>query len=193
MQTLRRLFLLLPAVAFATAAGAQEARYTLDRDHTLVRFAVSHFGFTMMQGWSREVDGSLVLDRDQPERSELRVSLPSASIDMNRAALNDHPRSADFLDAERHPAISSRLTQVERTGEATALVHGELTLRGVAQPVTLDVRLAGGGTHPVTRDEVLGFHAAGRLKRSAFGMTFLIPEGIGDEVDIAISSEWLRR
>jgi polyisoprenoid-binding protein YceI len=193
MQTLRRLLLLLPAVAFATAAGAQEARYALDRDHTLVRFAVSHFGFTMMQGWFREVDGSLVLDRDRPERSELRVSLPSASIDMNHAALNDHLRSADFLDAARHPAVSFRSTWVERTGEATALVHGELMLRGVAHPLTLEARLSGGGTHPVTHDEVVGFHAAGRLKRSAFGMTFLIPEGIGDDVEIAIASEWLRR
>ena len=80
-------------------------------------------------------------------------------------------------------------TTVERTGETTAKVTGELTLHGVTRPVTLDATLVKEGKHPITGAQRLGFSAKGVVKRSEFGIMEFLPV-VGDEVAITIDCEF---
>lgn len=181
---------MLPGLA--GQAGAAD-RYKFDPEHTRVLYFVSHFGFSQMKGQFNRFDGDLSFDQKDPAKSTLAVTIYSDSVTMDHAKLDDHLKSKDFFDAGAHPTITFKSSKVEATGPKTGKVTGDLTLLGVTKPVTLAVAFNAEAVHPVTKATIAGFSATGKLKRSDYGMTFLVPQGIGDEVDIRIETEWVKQ
>ena len=96
-------------------------------------------------------------------------------------------KSADWLDAAKFPAMTFTSTKIEKTGDTTAKVTGNLTLHGVTKPVTLDAKLFGVGPNPFNKKLTVGFEVTGTIKRSDFGVTKYVPM-IGDDVDLNISA-----
>lgn len=180
------LILLLPHTAHAA-----EERYKIDPAHTRVIFLVSHVGFSNMIGRFNAVSGEYVLDEDAPEKGKADVIIETASVDTGDAPLDAILRGADFFAAREHPQIRFRSTAVDRTGEQTARLWGELTLRGVSRPITLDVTFNRKGIHPVLGPlgpTVSGFSARTTIDRQQFGMTAL--RGlVGDQVLLLIEVE----
>jgi polyisoprenoid-binding protein YceI len=177
------------ALLLAAPAFAKTETYALDSTHAHVQYAVDHLGFSTSRGAFRDVSGTLVLDTDKPETARLNVTIPVASFDSFNAKRDEHIKSADFLDAAKFPEMKFVSTKVERTGEKTAKVTGDLTLHGVTRPVVLDVTLHQVGTHPMMKKDWAGFSATGTVKRSEFG----IPQGIpfvSDAVQITLDAEF---
>jgi len=166
--------------------------YALDGAHTSVQFYVNHLGFSNMQGEFNDVEATLTLDPDNIEATKLSATMQSVSVDMDHDQLNYHIRSSDFFDVLKHPTLTFVSTSVEKTGDTTAKMTGDLTMLGTTQPVTLDVSLTGEGVNPLSNNYTVAFHATGTLKRSAFGMEYLVGP-IGDDVRIDISSELIRQ
>lgn len=175
----------------ALPAAAQPASFAFDKSHTQIYFRIDHFGFSTTHGLFREFDGKLVLDEAKPENSKVTFTIRADSVDTQFAARDTHIRSADFLDAGRFPTMSFVSTLVEPTGEGRAKVHGTLTLRGVAKPVVLDVRLNQLAVSPVDQRLTAGFTAETVIKRTEWGITTYAP-AIGDEVHIRIDAEAAR-
>ncbi|MEM7023063.1 MAG: YceI family protein [Pseudomonadota bacterium] len=132
----------------AQTAEAVETYYT-DQGHTEVRFGWSHAGVSMQSGEFTEANGKLELDPENVENSTLEVTINPASVSTGYVPLDDHLKSGDFLGVETYPEITFVSTSVERTGEDTANVTGDLTLHGVTKPVTLETTLTHRGAHPV--------------------------------------------
>jgi polyisoprenoid-binding protein YceI len=180
------ILLLLPL-----AAHAAEERYKIDPAHTRVIFMVSHVGFSNMIGRFNTVSGDYVLDEDAPEKGSAEVTIETASVDTGDEPLDAILRGSDFFAAREHPQIRFRSTRVERNGETTARLWGELTLRGVTRPVTLDVTFNRKGIHPLLGPfgpTVSGFSARTTINRQDFGMTTL--RGlVGDQVLLLIEVE----
>lgn len=186
--------ILAVSALFATAAlpaAAAPETYVIDDAHTSVLFFVNHLGFSNMQGEFQDVEATLVLDRDNPERSTLSVTLKSVGVDLDHDELNYHVRSSDFFDVLKFPAVTFKSTQVVPGPDNTAVVTGDLTMLGQTHPVSLSVLLEGDGINPISNARTVAFHATGSLKRSRWGMTYLVPN-IGDEVSIRIDSEFIR-
>ncbi|MGQ0532863.1 MAG: YceI family protein, partial [Caulobacteraceae bacterium] len=108
----------------------------------------------------------------------------------------DSMRGAEFLDAERFPAITFQSTRIERTGANTARITGDLTLHGVTRPATLEARFNGGyegmALDPNAR---VGFSARGTFNRSDFGMAYGVPPegsnlGVSDAVEVIVETEF---
>ncbi len=184
-------------LAFATAFGAAAMvsgpvlaadEFVFDKSHTHILFYIDHLGFSTTQGEFLDFEGSLALDTDAPENSNVSVTIDAASLDSGWADRDTHLRSADFLDVETHPTITFASTGVTVTGDNTAEVAGDLTILGNTQPVVLDVTLINMGEHPFNGQTVAGFEATTTISRSAFGMDFGVP-AIGDEVEIVINTE----
>lgn len=173
-------------------AAAQQERYVFDPAHTNILFFVSHLGFSRMQGEFHEFDGAFVFDRSDPARSSVEVTIWTASVDTDHDGLNEHLRAADFFSVEEHPTMTFASNRIERTGDHTARITGDLTLLGVTKPVTLDVTFNKAGVHPVSGKYVAGFSGRTTIKRSDFGMTYGVP-GVGDEVEIMLEVEGLRQ
>jgi polyisoprenoid-binding protein YceI len=192
-STLRIAALTAMAFGFLTGtASAQQERYLFDKAHTNILFFVNHLGFSMMKGKFHEYDGEFIFDREDPTQSSLDVTIATASVDMDHDGLNEHLRTADFFDTETYPTMSFKSTAIERTGEDTALITGDFTMLGVTQPVTLDVKFNKADVHPVNQEYIAGFSGGTTIKRSDYGMTYLVP-AIGDEVTVMLEVEGIRQ
>ena len=180
------LLLLLPSLA------AAEARtYALDRAHSKVSFTIRHL-MSEVDGRFRDFDGSITYDPQAPERSSVEVTIQATSIDTNNDRRDDHLRSADFFDVEKHPTLSFKSTSVQRESAEALRVTGDLSIRGVTKQVTIPVRIT--GQMPYRGGEKVGFASDFTVDRKEYDVTWnrAVDQGgvlLGDEVAISIRVE----
>ena len=177
----------LAQVAVTDPAKVESGSYNIEPEHTRVTFNVSHMGFTKYDGEFRNATGALTLDPKKPDASSVAIRIPTASVVVPNAKLKEELDGAQWLDAAKYPDITFASTKVAKTGPDTADVTGDFTLHGVTKPLTLKVKFNGAGTNPLDKAYTSGFEAAGKIKRSDFGVKTYVPL-IGDEVDIDISA-----
>lgn len=173
----------------AHAQGVE--KYTLESPHTQVMFTVNHLGFSNSTGKFLSYEGGFTLDRADPSKSTVDVSIKTDSIEMNDQKWNDHMKNADFFNVEKFPSMTFKSTSVTPTSENTADVTGDLTILGVTKPVVMKVIHNKSGPHPFGDKFVAGFSATTQIKRSDFGMTYGLPM-VGDDVSIQIEVEGLQ-
>lgn len=172
---------------FCLPAAAETETFQLDPGHTYVLWRISHFGFSYPSGkWM--VNGTLVLDEQNPQDSKVNAIIKIAEIDTGNPKLDEHLLSKAFFDAAQYPTATFVSNKVTLTGKNTAKVTGILTLHGVAKPITLDVTLNKIGVNPITEKKAIGFSAKTMLHRSDFNMDTLSP-ALGNEVKINIEAE----
>jgi len=117
--------------------------WTIDPVHSVPEFAVKHMVISTVKGRFTGVEGTITFDEAAPERSSVVASIAVASIDTGEPQRDAHLRSPDFFDVERYPTITFRSTRVERIDDERYRVTGDLTIRDVTRPVTLDVEYEG--------------------------------------------------
>lgn len=180
-------------LAAGTAAAAPE-QYRIDPAHAAVAFMVDHIGYASVLGMFREAEGSFTFDPESRQLAELTVTIDAASVFTNHDRRDNHLRGGDFLDTDAHPLITFVGTSAEPLGDRTGRVTGDLTVRGVSVPVTLDVQWNKSGPYPFGDTYVIGVSARTTVRRSDFGMTYAVENGwVGDEVDIIIEIEAVRQ
>jgi len=182
--------------ALALGATAQAANsYTFDKGHTKILFFWNHLGLSNQSARFDDFDGTLIFDAAKPETSKIEVSIKTASVDSDVPALDDHLRSSDFFNAEKHPEITFVSTTVRKSGTSTGQVEGDLTINGVTKPVTLDVAFNFQGEHPLSAfnenykgAQYVAFSARTRVLRSDFNVGLYAPL-TSDTIDIKIETE----
>ncbi len=153
-----------------------------------------------VRGQLGPVSGTVVIDEQDVSRSRIDVSVDVRGIDSRDAKRDEHLRSADFFDVENHPTVTFRSTRVEAPrGLAGDLrVTGELTIRGVSRPVTLDVEALPPAIQDPWGNARRGVSARARVNRKDWGLKWnlAIEAGgvaVGDEVAIEIDAELVAR
>jgi polyisoprenoid-binding protein YceI len=175
-------------LATAGSAVAAPVTYTLDPGHTMVLFSWNHFGFSNPTANLGQVEGTLVYDEKDPSKATVEATLPLAGLDSFVPKLDEHLKSADFLDAAKYPTVTFKSTKVVPAGKGKLKVTGDLTVHGVTKPVTLDVSLNKVGPHPMMKVQTVGFDATTTIKRSDFGVGAYVPN-VSDEIKIRITTE----
>ena len=175
-------------LATAGTAAAAPVTYKLDPGHTMVLFSWNHFGFSNPTANLGQVDGTLVYDEAAPTKSTVEATLPLAGLDTFVPKLDEHLKSADFLDAAKFPTVTFKSTKVTSAGKDKLKVVGDLTVHGVTKPVTLDVTVNKVGPHPMMKVQTAGFDATATIKRSDFGVGAYVPN-VSDEIKIRITTE----
>ncbi len=184
----------------ATAAAAPAAvtipagTWTVDPIHSSVGFEVKHFGISTFRGRFSGYEGTIVTGDGAIERVEGRVQV--ASVDVRDQQLAAHLQSADFFDAEKHPEIAYASTGVRELGDGRFELTGELTIRGVTRPVTLEVTVDGAGPDPYGGERI-SLVASGAIDRFEYGVPFdaKTPTGAlvaGERVRLVLSVEAVR-
>lgn len=165
-------------------------QYEIDPAHTSVTFKISHLDICWVQGRFNEVSGTATVDADNPAKSSFTLTIPIQSIDTNVEKRDEHLRSADFFDVEKHPDLVFKSTAVKQTDKGLE-VTGDVTLHGVTKPLTFELT---GGKSAEFPDGVhrIGYSAEFVLKRSDFDMKFMLGP-VGDEVQVAISVEAIKK
>lgn len=177
---------------------APSGRYTLDKAHASLTFRVNHIGFSNYTAQFKRFDAKLELDTKDPALSKVTATIDPRSLDLDAppAGFLDTLLGAKWLNVVTFPTMSFRSTKIELTAPSKARIHGELTLHGVKQPVTLDATFNGGyAGHPYDPNARIGFSARGSFKRSAFGVAEGLPPpgttmGVGDTVEVIIEAEF---
>ena len=187
---------LLAVAALGSGTAAQAAgTYNFDKGHTKILFFWNHLGMSNQSARFDDFDGTVVFDPEKLENSKVDVTIKTASVDTDVPAFDDHLKSADFFNAEKHPEITFVSTAVRKTGQETGQVVGDLTINGVTKPVTLDVTFNFMGEHPLSAfnenykgAQYAAFSARTRVLRSDFNVGRYAPL-TSDTVDIMIETE----
>jgi polyisoprenoid-binding protein YceI len=145
--------------------------YSLDPTHTRLGFAVRHAMVTTVRGQFKEFTGSAHIDTTAPSDSTVRLSIAAGSIETGVSDRDAHLKGADFFDVETHPEISFASTAVAHDGAHTWTITGNLTIKGVAKPLTLTFEETG-SAQDVYGNQRVGFEGAGVLQRSDWGLTY---------------------
>ncbi len=187
---------LILAAGTAVAADAPAASlpaaspFHVDRSHTFLTFSLSHFGFSTATGGFKTFDVAAAFDPKAPEKTTIDVKIDATSIDTGWPARDQDLKDKGFFNVAQFPAVTFKSTSVKKTGATTAKLTGDLTMLGVTKPITFSVKLLKMAPSPFRPSvEIYGFQLTGTLKRSAFGMTSLISQGLGDDVTLSISTE----
>jgi len=144
--------------------------YEIDASHSMAEFVARHLMVTKVRGRFVGLSGRITV-AEPPEQSSVEVTLDAASIDTREDKRDDHLRSAEFLDVDNHPTIEFRSTGVEVIDDERLRVAGDLTVRGVTRPVTLDATFDGKFADPWGNSRI-GFSATTEIDREDWGLTW---------------------
>lgn len=177
----------LAAQATHDPAAVQAGTFRTDPNHTLVTFAIDHFGFSEFYGTFPNATGTLVLKRNSIGGAQVDITVPIARVATTNKTLDGELLSPDWFDAQRFPTARFVSSRVVPIGPRSARIEGTVTLHGVSRPLTLNATLGGAGVNPLSKAYTVGFKATGHLRRSDFGVAKYVPL-VGDDVTLTIAA-----
>ena len=186
----RRFFLLGgAAVCLLPGRGALAAEsLKIGAGRGTIDFAIGDSRLFRTTGSFKQWQGTLQVDDADVSRSSVTVKVNTASIDMLDAQQAAMLKDADFFDVAKFPEMTYASKRIERLSESALKVEGEITLRGITRPMLLDVSVTERKPNAPAGAVYARFKAAGKLKRSEFGMVKFI-DLVGDTVDISIRTD----
>jgi polyisoprenoid-binding protein YceI len=149
--------------------GYVAGTWDVDAVHSEASFVVRHMVVSKVRGRFDKFEATIVT-ADDPLQSSIEATIDAGSINTNQEQRDTHVRSADFLDVENHPAITFRSSAVRPAGDHFAL-DGDLTIRGVTKPVTLELEVNGFTPDPYGGTRA-GFSASTEINRPDFGVSY---------------------
>ncbi|MCA9972103.1 MAG: polyisoprenoid-binding protein [Anaerolineales bacterium] len=167
--------------------------WQIDFAHSEINFTVRHMMISKVRGQFESFDGTVNFDPDNPANTTVNIRVDTSSINTKEGQRDGHLKSPDFLDVETYPTMTFTSTRVEQTGDDTARLVGDLTIRGVTKEVVLNVEYAGQAKSPWGTTSA-GFSASGKINRKDWGLTWnqALETGgvlVGDEIKIDIELE----
>jgi polyisoprenoid-binding protein YceI len=162
--------------------GYAVGTWDIDTVHSDIIFSVRHMGVGKSKGRFGTFSGEIVTAAD-PLESSVTATIDITSIDTRNADRDAHVRSADFFDAEQYPTATFRSTGVRQDGE-DFLIDGELTLKGVTKPVTLETELGG-----FNGEGLVGLSASTTINRTDFGVGPAGGAMVGEKVTLTLDIE----
>ena len=185
------------ALVGAAPAHAAEARYEIDPEHLTIGFLVRHIGYADTLGFFRKASGSYSFDEATRKLSDVQVIVETKSVFTGHDKRDGHLRGADFLDASSAPRMTFTANSATWSDDKTFRVDGELELLGKRRPLRLTGTVNKTSVYPIGKDPkpyVMGVSLRGKVKRSDWGMSYGVANGlVGDEVDLIIELEARRK
>ena len=154
-----------------TVPSTLTGTYAIDPTHSRIGFVARHAMVTKVRGSFNEFEGSGYFDAENPANSHLELTIQAASIDTRNADRDGHLKSNDFFDMETYPTIRFASTAVEQTGDTEYRVTGDLTIKGVTKPVTVDFEYTGSAVDPYNNTRI-GLEGTTTVNRKDWGVNW---------------------
>lgn len=188
---MKRFIAALPLLV-AGFAHADAAEWTLDASHTNIGFTVPHLMISTVEGRFNKASARVNLDDADLTKSEVSVEIYADSIDTFDVKRDEHLRGVDFFDTKKFPKLTFKSTKIVKAGAGYKLT-GNLTIRDVTKPVTLDATLSAPVKTPWGK-QARAAKISGKIKRADFGIKWnkdLDTGGVvvGEEVTLKVSAE----
>jgi polyisoprenoid-binding protein YceI len=166
--------------------------WTIDPAHTNVNFSAKHMMVSTVRGHLGPISGAIELDKNDFTKSEIEVVIDVTNLQTRDEKRDTHLKSGDFFDVENFPSALFKSTRIERTGEDTYKVFGDLTVRDVTREAVLDTQFEGFASNPWGMN-LVGFNATTKINRKDFGLNWnvaleaggvLVGENIKLDIDV---------
>lgn len=153
------------------------ATWNIDPDHSVAFFAVKHFMIADVRGQFNRLRGTIFFKADEPLATTINVEMEAGNLFTGIGKRDEHLLSPDFFDVARFPTMTFKSTAVEPAAWNGFRMTGTITIRGVAQEITLDGESFGPvkGPEEFGREISMGFALAGRLRQEDFGLAWNVP------------------
>jgi polyisoprenoid-binding protein YceI len=163
-------------------------KWTLDPGHSEVGFKVKHMMITNVSGSFQKFDAKVETQGTDFTTAKIEFTADIDSITTKNADRDTHLKSADFFDAANHPQLKFVSKKIEAVDDDNYTIQGDLTIRGVTQPIKLNAELGGIGKDP-WGNEKAGFTVTGKIIRTDYKLNWnaALEAGgvlVGDEVKI---------
>jgi len=173
------------------------ATYKIDADHSDILFKVKHLMISTVSGIFKKFDATLEIDENDFSNAKVFFEADTASVDTKNEQRDAHLRSDDFFNAEQFPKMTFRSTSIERKTGDDYRVTGDLTIRDITQPVTLDVEFTGDVKDPWGMERK-GFELTGKINRKEFGLKWsAVTEAgglvVADDVKLQLNVEMVKQ
>jgi polyisoprenoid-binding protein YceI len=174
-----------------------KAKWVIDPSHSEIAFKVKHLMISNVKGSFAEFSGQLITDGDDFSTSEINFQINPASISTGVADRDGHLKSPDFFDVENYKEITFTSGKLTKTSDDEFFLSGNLAIKGVSQPVKLDVEFGGLMTDPWGNIKA-GFTLNGKINRKDFGLTWnaALETGgvlVGDEIRLNLDVQLLKQ
>jgi polyisoprenoid-binding protein YceI len=178
----------------AQAITALTGDYVVDPAHSRIGFVARHAMVTKVRGSFTEFEGTVFLDEQDPAQSSARIVIKVRSIDTGNADRDNHLRSNEFFAMDEFPEITFTSNAAEQVGDEDFKLTGDLTVKGVTKPVTIDFVYQGTAKDPYGNVRA-GFEGKTTINRRDFGVTtnlaletggVLVSDKIALELDVSL-------
>ena len=176
----------------ATAEALREGNYKLDPKHATLLFKIKHFGISTYVGRFNTFDATLSFDPDDASAGHLEALIDVTSLDVNNPKFGNTLTGPGWFDAEMYPEARFISTDIKITGSNSGVATGDLTLKGMTNPVDVKITFNGGTRNPLTTRYTIGFDAKAEFKRSEFDMK-KFTNVVGDTVVLEFYGEFQRQ
>jgi polyisoprenoid-binding protein YceI len=161
-----------------TAPTTLTGDYDLDAAHSRLGFAAKHAMVTTVRGQFTDFTAEVHLDEDNIANTTAQVEIDAASFNTGNEGRDNHVRSADFFEVEKYPKITFVSTSAERKSDDEFVLHGDLTIRDITKPVSIDFEQTGAAVDPWGNFRV-GFEGKTKIDRTDWGVSYNAPLGTG--------------
>jgi polyisoprenoid-binding protein YceI len=171
--------------------------WNIDPAHSAAEFKVRHMMISNVKGKFSGLPGKLKLDETDYTHSSVEVSIPAASVSTVDDKLDAHLKNDDFFDVEKFPTLMFVSTGIRSTGGQDYEVMGDLTIRGVTQPITLNVNDVSKPSKDPWGNLRIGLTGSTKVNRKDFGLVWNAPLEfggvlVGDEVTITLDVQFIK-
>lgn len=178
------------AVFYNFSLAAPET-YVIDSAHTFPRFSYSHFGYSKQLSRFDKTTGTIVLDKEA-KTAAVDIVVDMKSVSTGSTLFDQHIQAEDFFDTTRYPTATFKSDKVTFDGDKPITVTGNLTIKGVTQPVTLNIESFLLKPNPFLKKDAVGANATASIKRSNFDMGKYSP-AISDDIMLDIALEAIKQ
>lgn len=174
-----------------------KSNWTFDYSHSRIGFSVKHFGITETDGFFRKFEGTITGNQDDFSDMAIELMVSVESIDTNDPQRDAHLKNADFFDVEKYPSMTFKSTSVEKLDSQNLRLHGNLTMKDITRPVSLDVEFAGIVPRDPFGNTKAGFLVTAKINRKDWGITWnaALDHGgvaVGEQVKIVCPVQLLK-
>ena len=189
---MKKAFLYL-AVVFISVSAIAQTQWKVDPHHSSLNFNISHSGISIVNGKFLEYTGNLTTNDKALKDSKFEFTVDVKSIDTNVDARDNHLKSADFFEVEKHPTMTFKSTKMVASKKANHYtLHGDLTIKGITKPVVFEVTY--GGIAKSDKGEKLGMKAQTTINRFDYNINYdPTAAGIGKEVTIIVHLQFAKQ
>jgi polyisoprenoid-binding protein YceI len=185
------------ATAASMSATTALSTWNIDPAHSAAEFKVRHMMISYVKGKFSGLSGVLKLDETDYTYSTVEVSIPAANVSTVDDKLDAHLKNEDFFDVEKFPTLTFTSTDIRSTGGHDYEVVGDLTIRGVTKPVTLNVNDVSKPSKDPWGNLRIGLTGSTKVNRKDFGLVWNAPLEfggvlVGDEVTITLDVQFIK-